>query len=235
MVAVPVSRVVHPIEAESYRILRGAVDTGGLPPYSRDVVERIVHTTADPGWRDDLVLHEEHLAAGAAALAGGAPLVVDVAMVAAGVTRYPALCLVGTPQAAQRARLTGSTRSAAAVRLAAERVPDGAVWVVGNAPTALFELLRLAADAVVRPALVIGLPVGYVGAAQSKADLRATGLPQLSNVTARGGSAVAAAAVNALLYGNPLPGDDPVGGDDPRKPPTTRGTHRTPGSKEQLT
>lgn len=199
-----VHRTVHPIEVESYRILRAAVDTSGLPPRTRDVTERIIHTTADPAWRDDLVASEEALAAGALALSNGTPLVVDVAMVAAGVTRYPSTCLVSSPAARDLAAATGLTRSAAAVRLAAAAAPDGAVWAVGNAPTALFELIRLAEAGQVRPALVIGLPVGYVGAADAKAALRASGLPQLSNVSARGGSAVAAAAVNALLYGDPL-------------------------------
>lgn len=198
------SRVVHPIEARSYRILRSVVDTSALPPRSRDVVERIVHTTAEPGWRDDLVLDEPALRCGADALAAGAPLVVDVAMVAAGVSTYPSICLVGTAAAAELAASAGLTRSAAAIRLAAERAPDGAVWAVGNAPTALAELIALAAAGRVRPALVVGLPVGYVGAADAKAALRASGLPQLSNVSARGGSAVAAAAVNALRYGDPL-------------------------------
>ncbi|GII21506.1 precorrin-8X methylmutase [Planosporangium mesophilum] len=199
-----VARVVHPIEAESYRILRSLVDTSTLPSRTRDVTERIIHTTADPGWRDDLVTDEAALEAGAAALAAGVPLVVDVAMVAAGITRYPSICLVSSPTARDLAARSGLTRSAAAVRLAAEQAPDGAVWAVGNAPTALYELIRLAESGSVRPALVVGLPVGYVGAAESKAALRAAGLPQLSNVSARGGSAVAAAAVNALLYGDPL-------------------------------
>jgi precorrin-8X/cobalt-precorrin-8 methylmutase len=199
-----VNRVVHPIEAESYRILRSVVDTSGLAPRTRDVVERIIHTTADPGWLDDLVTSESALEAGATALAGGAPLVVDVTMVAAGVTRYPSVCLVSSPAARDLAAAAGLTRSAAAIRLAAAQAADGAVWAVGNAPTALFELIRLAGAGEVRPALVVGLPVGYVGAADSKAALRAAGLPQLSNVSARGGSAVAAAAVNALLYGDPL-------------------------------
>ncbi|SDY92305.1 precorrin-8X methylmutase [Micromonospora pattaloongensis] len=198
------TRTVHPIETQSYRIIRSVVDTTDLAPRSRDVVERIIHTTADPSWRDDLVLDEAALDAGARALADGAPLVVDVAMLAAGVTTYPSVCLVGTAEARDLAAAAGLTRSAAAVRLAAERVGPGAIWAVGNAPTALFELLRLAGDGALRPALVVGLPVGYVGAAESKAALRATTLPQLSNVTARGGSAVAAAAVNALLYGDPL-------------------------------
>jgi precorrin-8X/cobalt-precorrin-8 methylmutase len=199
-----VNRVVHPIEAESYRIIRSVVDTSSLLTRTRDVTERIIHTTADPGWLDDLVASEASLEAGATALATGAPLIVDVTMVAAGVTRYPSVCLLSSPAARDLAAEAGLTRSAAAIRLAAEQVPDGAVWAVGNAPTALFELIRLAAAGEVRPALVVGLPVGYVGAAESKAALRASGLPQLSNVSARGGSAVAAAAVNALLYGDPL-------------------------------
>ncbi|MCW2778980.1 MAG: precorrin-8X methylmutase, partial [Frankiales bacterium] len=87
-------------------------------------------------------------------------------------------------------------RTAAGIRLAYEQVGPGAVWVVGNAPTALFEILALD----VRPALVVGLPVGFVGAAESKQALRASGLPAVSNVTEKGGSAVAAAALNALLY-----------------------------------
>ena len=102
------------------------------------------------------------------------------------------------------AATAGITRSAAGIRLAARDAADGAVWAIGNAPTALAELLRLAEAGEVRPALVIGLPVGYVGAADAKAALRASGLPALSNTSARGGSAVAAAAVNALLYGDPL-------------------------------
>ena len=117
------------------------------------------------------------------------------------ITRYPSTCLIGT-------RTEGLTRAAAGIRLAAERVGDGAVWAIGNAPTALAELVRLAENARIRPALVVGLPVGYVGAVEAKAALRASGLPQLSNRSARGGSAVAAAAVNALLYGDPLPHGD---------------------------
>jgi precorrin-8X/cobalt-precorrin-8 methylmutase len=192
------SRAVHPIEVESYRILRSTVDTTHLPPHTRDVVERIVHTTADPGWVADIVADEAALAAGVAALRAGAPLVADVAMVAAGVTAYPSICLLGT------APTGGLTRTAAGIRAAAERAADGAVWAIGNAPTALVELIRLWTAGSVRPALVVGLPVGFVGAVEAKAALRASGLPQVSNRGAKGGAAVAAAAVNALLYGDPL-------------------------------
>ena len=198
------TRQVHPIEVESYAILRARLDLYGLPRYTTAVIERVVHATADLEYASDLVCDEQALAAGAAALAAGAPLVVDAAMVAAGVTSRPSLCLVGDPRAAERAAARGGTRSAAAFGIAAEQVRGGAVWVVGNAPTALFALLSLD----VSPSLVIGLPVGFVGARESKAALRASGLPALSNVSEKGGSPVAAAAVNALLYADLVPGNE---------------------------
>lgn len=182
---------VHPFEQESYDILRSRLDTSGLPPLTRAVVERVVHASADLSYARDLVTTEEHLAAGLAALRAGAPVVADVQMVAAGITTLPVVCRLREATAGG-----GGTRSAAAVRLAYEQVGPGAVWVVGCAPTALVELIALG----VEPALVVGLPVGFVGAAESKAALRDSGLPSVSNVSEKGGSAVAAAALNALLY-----------------------------------
>ncbi|MFC4147491.1 precorrin-8X methylmutase [Micromonospora mangrovi] len=190
------SRAVHPIEVESYRILRSRVDLSHLPPLTRAVTERVVHASADLDYVADLVCDETALAGGLAALRAGAPVVTDVWMVAAGITGREAVCPVAEPAAAELARAAGLTRSAAAVRIAYERVGPGAVWVVGCAPTALVELITLD----VAPALVVGLPVGFVGAAESKAALRAAGLPAVSNVGEKGGSAVAAAALNALLY-----------------------------------
>ncbi|MFC0032897.1 precorrin-8X methylmutase [Micromonospora chaiyaphumensis] len=192
------SRTVHPIEAESYRILRERVDLSHLQPLTRAVTERVVHASADLDYVTGLVCDEDGLAAGRAALASGAPIVTDVWMVAAGITRAgrEIVCPVAEPAAAELGRVAGITRSAAAVRIAADRVGPGAVWVVGCAPTALVELIALDAA----PALVVGLPVGFVGAAESKAALRASGLPAVSNVGEKGGSAVAAAALNALLY-----------------------------------
>jgi precorrin-8X/cobalt-precorrin-8 methylmutase len=191
-----VNRVIHPIEVESYRILRTRVDTAHLPPLTRAVTERIVHTTADPSWVGELVAEEQTLATGRAALAGGAPLLTDVRMVAAAVTARDCVVCLDLPGVAE----PGLTRSAAGIRLAARQHPDGAVWAIGNAPTALVELVRLAEEGLVRPALVIGLPVGFVGSVAAKSALRASGLPALSNLTERGGAAIAAAAVNALLY-----------------------------------
>lgn len=190
------TRAVHPIETESYAILRTRLDTADLPPLTRAVVERIVHTSADPTWAGDLVCDEHALRAGRAALLAGAPLITDVRMVAVGITSRPAtvaLDLAGEP-------VEGLTRSAAGIRAAVREHPEGAVWAIGNAPTALVELLRCAAAGLVVSPLVVGLPVGFVGSVASKAALRAAGLPALSNRSERGGAAAAAAAVNALLY-----------------------------------
>jgi precorrin-8X/cobalt-precorrin-8 methylmutase len=189
-------RRVHPIEAESYRILRGLVDLSHLGPLSRAVAERVVHASADTEYAQSLVLDEEALEGGLEALRRGAPVVADVGMVAAGITAREALCLVSDPRARALSEELGITRSAAGFRLAAGEVGAGAVWVVGNAPTALFELLELE----VSPALVIGLPVGFVGAAESKDALIHSGLPCVANRGPKGGSAVAAAALNALIY-----------------------------------
>lgn len=189
-------RVVHPIEARSYEILRSRVDLSGLPPLRRAVAERVIHASADLQYATDLVADEADLEHGLRALRAGAPVVADVAMVAAGITGRETVCSIADPAAARTAARTGLTRSAAAVRVSYARVGPGAVWVVGCAPTALAEIIAFG----VEPALVIGLPVGFVGAAESKEALRAGGLPAVSNISEKGGSAVAAAALNALLY-----------------------------------
>lgn len=194
------ARQAHPIEVESYRILRDRVTTDHLPPLTRAVVERVVHTTADVTWLGDLTMAEESLVSGRAALLRGAPVVVDVRMVAAGITARDCVVGLDQPGVAELAAEHGLTRSAAGVRLAAERYPDGAVWAIGNAPTALNELVDLVLKHEVRPALVVGVPVGFVGALIAKVRLRAVDVPSISGVTERGGAAIAAAAVNALLY-----------------------------------
>jgi precorrin-8X/cobalt-precorrin-8 methylmutase len=197
-----VSRPRHPIEIESYRIMRSRVDTRHLPPLTRAVVERVVHTTADPTWLGDLVADEAALTAGRAALLAGAPLVVDVRMVAAGITARESVVAIDLATSTE-----GTTRSAAGIRAAARRYPDGAVWAIGNAPTALAELVSLAEAGVVRPVLVVGVPVGFVGSVAAKAALRTAGLPAVSCATERGGAAIAAATVNALLYADPEDAD----------------------------
>ncbi|MGH8903282.1 MAG: precorrin-8X methylmutase [Egibacteraceae bacterium] len=183
-------RLVHPIEAESYRRLRAAVDLSALPPISRAVAERVIHASADLEYARDLVLDEDALRRGRDALEAGAPVVVDARMVAAGLTGLPVHCGLDD------SRPGGESRSAAGIRRAAAMVGPGAVYVIGCAPTALVALLGLDAE----PALVIGLPVGFVGAVEAKRALREAGLPACTNRGPKGGSAVAAAALNALRH-----------------------------------
>jgi precorrin-8X/cobalt-precorrin-8 methylmutase len=191
------SHAVHPIEAESYRILRARVDLSHLPALTRAVTERVVHASADLEYAETLIASEEALRAGRAALLAGAPVVCDTRMVAGGITRREATVPLLDPRAAELAAAEGITRTAAAMRLAVAETDAGAVWVVGNAPTALFELLERPPR---EPALIVGLPVGFVGAAEAKAALAVSGLPCVANRGEKGGSAVAAAAINALLY-----------------------------------
>lgn len=207
----PGARTIHAIEQESYAILRRQLTAeypraDSWPPLARAVLERVVHASADLDYATDLAVPSEHvLAEAVAAIAGGVPVVADVAMVAAGITRREAICHITDPHAAALAADAGITRSAAALRLAAQAAGPGAIYVIGCAPTALFELVEHAEEH--RPRLVIGLPVGFVGAKESKRALRDAAAEHgalhgraVSNRSGKGGSAVAAAAFNALLY-----------------------------------
>lgn len=186
----------HPIEQESYRILAARVDLSGWPEEQRPVVARVIHSTADEDFAASMRIGVEAVPAALAALRRGAPVVCDANMLRAGLTRLDAVCLLDQVATAP----PGRTRSAAAVALAAEHFPEGALWVVGNAPTALAELLHIWASGRLRPAAVVGLPVGFVGAKEAKADLWASDLRRLAitNVGEKGGTAAAAGAVNAL-------------------------------------
>jgi precorrin-8X/cobalt-precorrin-8 methylmutase len=187
---------VHPIEAESYRILSGRVDLACWPPGPRAVVARLIHASADLDFATATVIGDHVVDNAIAAIQQGAPVVTDVEMVRAGITGIDAHCYLANAQADDT-----TTRSAAAMRIAAAAHPTGAVFAIGCAPTALFELVRLHQKGALDPAAVIGLPVGFVGAAESKEALRDSPLApvSISNVGEKGGSAVAAAAVNALV------------------------------------
>lgn len=187
--------VVSPGREASYRILRSRIDLSRMPKYTRDVTERVIHASADFDYFTDLVCNEESLGDAVAALAMGAPVIADSAMVAAGVTGCPVVCKINEPLTTRLARTAVISRPAAAVRLAFGEAGAGAVWVVGGGPAALLEILNRK----VEPAFVIGLPVSFAGAADAKDALRASGLPSLSNVSEKGGPAVAVAAFNALL------------------------------------
>ncbi len=182
-------------EAQAYRVIRSRLDLSRLPKHSRDVTERVIYSSADFDYAADLVCDEEELTAAVAALAAGAPVIVDHAMVAAGITGSPVVCKIDEPLTGRLARTAGISAAAAAIRLAFGEAGPGAVWVVGCAATALTEILTRR----VEPAFVIGMPAGFVGAAEAKEALRASGIGSLSNVSEKGGAAVAAAALDALL------------------------------------
>jgi precorrin-8X/cobalt-precorrin-8 methylmutase len=187
--------MTSPVIEESYRILRSRIDLSRLPKLTRDVTERVIHASADFDYFTDLVCNEEALAEGVAALAAGAPVIADTAMVAAGITASPVICKITESLTQRLARTASISRAAAAVRLAYGDAGPGAVWVVGGSPAALAEILARQ----VEPAFVVGLPAGLVAAAEAKDALRARGLPSVSNVSEKGGPAVAVAAFNALL------------------------------------
>ncbi|WP_367138596.1 MULTISPECIES: precorrin-8X methylmutase [Streptomyces] len=193
------------IYRQSFATIRAEADLGGLPPDVGRVAVRMIHACGMTDLVKDLAYSPGVVAAARAALLAGAPILCDANMVASGVTRkrLPAdnevLCTLADPAVPELAQRMGTTRSAAALELWRDKL-DGAVVAVGNAPTALFRLLEMVAGGAPRPAAVLGIPVGFIGAAESKDALAASplGLEYLVVRGRRGGSAMAAAAINAI-------------------------------------
>jgi precorrin-8X/cobalt-precorrin-8 methylmutase len=196
------------IARRSFALIRKEVDLGRFPRSLRPLALRLAHAAGDASILADLAWSEGAITAGRKALAAGAPILVDAEMVAAGIMRErllatnPVVCTLRSLETARLAQEIATTRSAAAVELWRPHLA-GAVVAIGNAPTALFRLLELLSAGAAWPALVLGFPVGFVGAAEAKAALAGFGR-NLAYVTLhgrRGGSALAAAAVNALAGG----------------------------------
>lgn len=195
------------IYRQSFATVRREADLGSLPTDLTEVAVRLIHACGMPDIVADLAWSPDAATRGRAALAAGAPILTDARMVAEGIIgkRLPranrVVCTLNDAGVAERAHATPTTRSAAAVDLWVEHL-DGAVVAIGNAPTALFRLLELLGKGAPRPALVLGFPVGFIGAAESKqALIDAGGIPYIALRGRRGGSALAAAAVNALAAG----------------------------------
>jgi precorrin-8X/cobalt-precorrin-8 methylmutase len=192
------------IYRRSFAIIRAEADLSRFSEAQARVVVRMIHACGLVELADDIEMSDDFEHAARGALLAGRPILCDAEMVAHGVTRarLPAanavICTLRDPKTPALAQTLGNTRSAAALELWGERLA-GAVVAIGNAPTALFRLLEMIDAGAPRPAAVIGLPVGFVGAAESKAALAARGdLPFLAVRGRKGGSAMAAAAVNAL-------------------------------------
>jgi precorrin-8X/cobalt-precorrin-8 methylmutase len=193
------------IYRQSFATIRAEADLARLPADLEHVVVRMIHACGMVDLPSDVDASPDVVTRARAALRAGAPVLCDAQMVASGITRrrLPAgnevLCTLGEPGVADLAATLGTTRSAAALRLWGQRL-GGAVVAVGNAPTALFHLLEMIGAGAPAPAAILGLPVGFVGAAESKRALADNpfGLPYLVVHGRRGGSAMAVAAVNAI-------------------------------------
>ena len=197
-------RLPQEIEVESFRRIEAQVGAHNLPPEVWYVVRRMIHTTADLDYLKTARLHPGAIAAGVEALRQGRPLVTDTRMLLAGISSgrlgrlgVRPFCLMDDKEVAQAAVRQGTTRAAAAMEAALPRLAGGIV-AIGNAPTALLRLLELLEAGAPPPALVVGLPVGFVNAAESKELLSRQNCPFITALGPKGGSAVAAAVINAL-------------------------------------
>ena len=195
---------------DSFATIRAETDLSGIPRDAEKVAVRMIHACGQTDLIDDLVIHDHLVTAARGALLAGAPIITDATMVASGVTRArlpldnEVMCFLRDERVPGLAAAWSTTRSAAAVSLWADHL-EGAVVAFGNAPTALFHLMEMLLDGAPRPAAIIGTPVGFIGAAESKdaliglaemgADLD---VPFLTVRGRRGGSAMAASAINAL-------------------------------------
>jgi len=195
------------IERESMRIIRNHLQLNWNEQELK-IVERCIHTSGDPTLEQVIRIHPQAIEVGIKALQQGATIITDVEMVRAGISKKQLThlggsveCFLSNEGVAEQAAIWGITRSMAALRLNRERL-KGAIVAIGNAPTALIEVLELAKDPETRPALIIGIPVGFVGAKESK-DLLWVEHKQIPSITIlghRGGSPLAATCVNALIY-----------------------------------
>ena len=199
------------IYRKSFAIIRAETNWKNLPDDLAHVAVRLIHSCGMTDITEDLEASPDAVKIGRNALAGGAAILCDSQMVANGITKArlpknnPIICTLNYPEVTELARQINNTRSAAALELWQPHLA-GAVVAIGNAPTALFRLLELLDQNVDKPALILGFPVGFVGAAESKIELatNSRGVPFITLHGRRGGSAIAAAAVNALAKENEL-------------------------------
>lgn len=197
-------RLPQEIEAESFRRIDAQVGAHDFSPEVWPVVRRMIHTTGDVGYLQTVRVHPQAVAAGVEALRRGRAVGTDTRMLLAGISTgrlgrlgVEPFCILDDPEVAQTATRQGTTRTAAGLERALPRLAGGIV-AIGNAPTALLRLLELLEAGAPRPALVVGLPVGFVNAAESKDALIQQNCPYITALGPKGGSAVAAAVINAL-------------------------------------
>ena len=195
----------HEIEQLSFQIIDSEAGVHDFSPDQWQVVRRVIHTSADFEWLEMIRLHPQAIASGVAAIQHGCAIITDTNMARVGIRQRDldrfggtVNCYMTDDRVAETAARDGITRAKAAVEVAAAEL-SGGIYVVGNAPTALLRLIELMGQGKAAPALVVGLPVGFVNAAESKALLLECHVPYITNVGRKGGSNMAAAVVNALI------------------------------------
>ena len=195
------------IENRSMELIAPHLEGLGLDERATKLYSRLIHASGDVGYAPITRVHPEAIDRAIEALKAGAHIYTDVEMVRTGINKKKLAsfggevhCLVADPDVAARAKAEGITRSMVAMRQFGKDL-DGNIVAIGNAPTALFEVLRLVREEGIRPACIVGIPVGFVGAAESKAALAENGIvPYITVEGTKGGSPIAAAAINALMY-----------------------------------
>jgi precorrin-8X/cobalt-precorrin-8 methylmutase len=192
------------IESLSFKIIDKEAGTHDFTPEQWQIVRRMIHTTADFEYMNTVRFHPESVKAGIDAIRNGKSIITDTNMARVGIRkgelqrfRVSVECLIDKPEVAQAAKDKGTTRAKAAVDAALDQM-DGGIYVVGNAPTALLQIIELVQGNKAQPALIVGLPVGFVNAAESKEKLVKIDIPYISNIGRKGGSNVAASVINAL-------------------------------------
>ena len=192
------------IENLSFQIIEREIGAHNLRNEQWIIVRRMIHTSADFGYKDMVRFHSDAIKSGLDAIRSGKNIITDTNMARVGIRkreieqfRGRVKCYMNDQQVHSNAKATGVTRAKIAVDMAVEDM-QGGIYVIGNAPTALLRLIELVKEQKARPALIIGLPVGFVNAAESKAALMELDYPYISNVGRKGGSNVAASVVNAL-------------------------------------
>ena len=195
------------IENRSMELIAPHLEGLNLDERATKVYSRLIHASGDVGYAPITRVHPEAIDRAIEALKAGAHIYTDVEMVRTGINKKKLAsfggevhCLVADADVAVRAKELGITRSMVAMRQFGKAL-DGSIVAIGNAPTALFEVLRMVREEGIRPACIVGIPVGFVGAAESKAELAENGIvPYITVEGTKGGSPIAAAAVNALMY-----------------------------------
>ena len=192
------------IENLSFQIIEREIGAHNLRNEQWIIVRRMIHTSADFGYKDMVRFHPDAIKSGLDAIRSGKNIITDTNMARVGIRKREieqfggrVRCYMNDQQVHSNAKATGVTRAKVAVDMAVEDM-QGGIYVIGNAPTALLHLIELVKEQKARPALIIGLPVGFVNAAESKAALMELDYPYISNVGRKGGSNVAASVVNAL-------------------------------------